>query len=270
MENHRGSVSRPSFIAYIDESGDEGFRFHKGSSEWFVLAAAITRKEIDLETVKLIDEVRRELGKPERKPLHFRDLKHEQKLPYLAKIAAARVRSIVILVHKPSLKEPETFQSRYRLYFYATRLLIERLSWFCRDHRTHHDQGDGGAEIIFSNRSGMSYDEMRDYFHRLKVQTEAADVRIDWSTINPDRLHAFSAGKRMGLQIADAIASGFYYAVEATQYGFSESRYSEMLKPIVYNHEGRFLGYGIKFWPKETGDRVEEHKDFEWVRKHYK
>jgi hypothetical protein len=41
-----------SFVAYIDESGDEGFKFAKGSSEWFVLSAAITRKRFDVATVK--------------------------------------------------------------------------------------------------------------------------------------------------------------------------------------------------------------------------
>ncbi len=44
----------PTFVVYIDESGDEGFLFEKGSSEWFIISAAITRKVSDLETVKLI------------------------------------------------------------------------------------------------------------------------------------------------------------------------------------------------------------------------
>lgn len=49
---------KPTFIAYVDESGDEGFSFGRGSSDWFVLAAVITKQNNDLETVKLVDRVR--------------------------------------------------------------------------------------------------------------------------------------------------------------------------------------------------------------------
>jgi len=65
-----------TFVVYIDESGDEGFSFGAGSSDWFILSAVITRKADDLDTVKLVDAVRTRLEKPFRKPLHFRDLRH--------------------------------------------------------------------------------------------------------------------------------------------------------------------------------------------------
>ena len=45
------------FVVYIDESGDEGFSFERGSSEWFIVSAIITRKAKDIETVKLVDTV---------------------------------------------------------------------------------------------------------------------------------------------------------------------------------------------------------------------
>ena len=45
-----------SFVAYIDESGCEGFKFladEQGSSRWFVLSALVLRKENDLLAVEL-------------------------------------------------------------------------------------------------------------------------------------------------------------------------------------------------------------------------
>ncbi len=188
-----------TFIVYIDESGDEGFSFNKGSSDWFVLSAVVTRAARDLEVVKLVDRVRTNLSKPNKKPLHFRDLRHEHRLPYIAEIAKADLRTVSILVHKPSLKEPEKFQERYRLYFYATRYLLERISWYCRDHKTAHDSGDGSATIVFSNRSGMSYEELRKYLNYLKEQTDIFDVRIDWSVINLDQIIAYSSGIKNGI-----------------------------------------------------------------------
>jgi len=49
----------PTFVVYVDESGDEGFSFGRGSSEWFVLSAVIIKKANELETVKLVDRIRK-------------------------------------------------------------------------------------------------------------------------------------------------------------------------------------------------------------------
>jgi hypothetical protein len=254
-----------SFVVYVDESGDEGFSFGQGSSEWFVISAVITRKAKDLDTVKLVDSVRARLKKPDKKPLHFRDLRHEHRLVFVDAISKAALKTVTVLAHKPSLKEPEKFQERYRLYFCSVRFLLERVSWFCRDHRLAHDPGDGTAEIVFSNRSGMSYDDLRQYMSTLKLQSQVQDVRIDWSIIKPDEFTAFTAGKRMGLQIADALASSFFYAVQSSQYGFVEGRYARMLKPVVYHREGRHLGYGLKFWPREADTVWRNDKRLDWL-----
>jgi hypothetical protein len=85
---------------YIDESGDEGFKFDLGSSEWFVLSAVITRAEHDMEAVKLVDEVRSLISSKDRRgarpraQLHFRDLKHHQRVPYVGRISSGRLRAI--------------------------------------------------------------------------------------------------------------------------------------------------------------------------------
>lgn len=42
--------------------------------------------------VKLVDTVRKKLGKKPKSNLHFKTLKHEQRVPYVAEIVEARVR----------------------------------------------------------------------------------------------------------------------------------------------------------------------------------
>jgi hypothetical protein len=256
-----------SFVVYIDESGDEGFQFQKGSSEWFIISAAITRKSSDLATVKLVDRVRETLDRKDREPLHFRQLKHEQKLPYIHQIAQANLRSVSVFVHKPSIRDVEKFQQRNRLYFYASRLLLERVSWYCRDEFAIHDEGDRTAEIIFSNRGGVKYEEFRAYMAELQARSGPFEVEVDWNVIKPDQITAYPS-KRMGLQLADAIASGFFFGVE-TRYGFTEDRYARMLKPIVYSHRGRFKGYGIKFWPAETDSLLKTKSHLTWLSESY-
>lgn len=258
-----------TFVVYIDESGDEGFKFAKGSSEWFVLSAVITRRAADLETVKLVDDVRTDLNKPPRKPLHFMDLKHEQRLPYVSRIAGASLKAATVLVHKPSIQEPEKFQERYRLYFNTTRYLLERVSWYCRDHRHSSDEDDGSAEIIFSNRAGMSYEELCGYLGHLKQNSGLLGVRIDWRVIRENQVISLSPGKRMGLQIADAVASSLFYSVQESRYGFCEPRYAQMLKPVVYQGKDGWLGYGLKFWPRDEAALLQEER-YRWLGEVYK
>ena len=241
-----------SFVAYIDEAGDEGFAFEKGSSSWFVLSAAVTRSESDLATVKLVDRVRDLLGKAPRANLHFRKLRHRQRLVLVREIAADQLRAVSILAHKPSIREVERFSERFQLYFYCVRLLLERVSWLCRDLPAAADSGDGSAKIYFSNRSSMSYEELREYLRRLEQMSVAQDIRIEWTVIRPDQMQPQPAHRMMGLQIADAVASSWFVALERSGHGFTEPRYVRMLKPIVYKHRGRFLGYGVKIWPTEA------------------
>ena len=115
----------------------------------------VVRRENDGLTRDVVDTVRSELNKPPRKTLHFRDLKHDQRVYYIGEITKQPARQVSVCVHKPSLKEQESFRERYRLYFYATRYLLERISWLARDNRRKNDPNDGTVKLVFSNRAGM-------------------------------------------------------------------------------------------------------------------
>lgn len=247
---------KPSFKVYIDESGDEGFVFKEdgsGSSRWFVLSAAVIRNANDLKMVECLKEVRTVLGKPPKTPLHFVDLKHEQRVPYIRRIGELPFRTVNILIHKPLITEPEKFQNvKYLLYRYATRLLLERVSWLCREHRKM-GEGDGFAEIIFSNRSNMSYDEIRSYLQLLLKQAkdDPQQIQIDRTVIDPLRISSVEHSKLAGLQVADAVASSLHFAVKINRYGETETSYIPLLKQTVYRHQKLVLGYGIKIWPED-------------------
>lgn len=256
-----------SFRVYVDEAGDEGFRFSQGSSEWFVVGAVVTHAVEDRRVVNIVGEVRSQLGKPKGYVLHFRQLRHEQRLPWVAKIASATLRVAVVMVHKPSLANPQTFGARHLLYRYMTRFLLERVSWYCRDNRTPDGVGDGTAEVFLSNRANMSRAELTDYLGRLRGLDGYRDVRIDWNVVAPDRVHLKSAGDLDGLQIADAVASAFARAVERNPFGFTEDRYARILEPIMYRHHGTTMSYGVKLWPAEFDWRTSELTG--WLRENY-
>ena len=261
-----------SFRAYIDESGEEGFKFRvkldePRSSDWFVLSAFVTRKTTDLETVKVIGQVRQEFGLPPKKHIHWKKLKHLQKVRYAQIMSGLRARVVSVLVHKPSLLEPEKFRERYRLYFYAVRYLMERLSWLARDrHDLSKWGGDGTMEVVFSNRQGMSYGEMRDYLARLKLQKEnGKDIRIDFDKVPIERISATTPGRSMGLQLADAAAGAHFNGLERDAFGNTEPRYVTLLAPIMYKHQGLVFGYGRKVVPREVVERLEDDGNLKWL-----
>ncbi len=243
----------PSFTAYIDEAGDEGFKFldgERGSSRWFVISAAVFRTSAKQAPVEALKQSRVVLGKEPKHVLHFRKMRHEQRVAYISEIVKHPMRIVTVAVYKPLIDEPERYQSgKFLLYKYVSRLLLERVSWLCRDMR-RNGEGDGTVDLVFSDRAAMSYQSLREYLNLLRGQAAMNDrVRIDWGTIRPERVRAVSHEKLAGLQVADAVASSAFYALQCSQYGQTEPRYTEMLKGLYYTHKGRKIGYGMKFWP---------------------
>jgi hypothetical protein len=115
----------------------------------------------------------------------------------------------------------------------------------------------------------MSYDELCDYLTQLREHSGMFDVRIEWQVIRADQVCSLTAGKRMGLQIADAVASSMFCAVQVSQYGFVEPRYARMLAPVVYSRKGWHVGYGLKFWPRDVLSLLAEER-YSWIGEVYK
>jgi hypothetical protein len=204
--------------------------------------------------VQVAREVRALLGKPEKSTLHFRELKHEQRLPFVRVVSGAPIRTVHVMAHKPSIQNPENYQQeRHKLYRYLTRLLLERVSWLCRDNA---QDGRCEADLIFSNRSAMSYDDLREYLDiLLRMAALEGDVNIHWDAIDRNRVRAINHDQLAGLQIVDAVATSAFYAANKSQYGEVEGRYFEILKNTLYRNKGRVEGYGLKIWCSDADER---------------
>jgi hypothetical protein len=215
-----------------------------------VLSAVLIRTPNDLTVVEAAKAARAKLGRPEKKPLHWRHLRHEKKVYWAQRIAELNVRCMAVAADKAALLEPEKFESGYRLYFYTVRYLLERVSWLVRDAGPG-DCGDGTAELIFSNRSSMSYRELDDYLARLqRSRAHGLDVRIEFAYLGARK--TYTPEKRAGLQAADAFAGAVWNALEVNPHGFAETRYLATFLPVVWRRAGRTLGYGIKIAPREA------------------
>lgn len=242
-----------SFVAYIDESGDDGlgkFRepgAHGGSSSWLIISACVFRNTFDLEAVGWRDEISNSMPEKKRRQTHFAQMNHSQRIFAAQCLAARPIRAISVISNKRTIPDG-VYSDKNQLYFYLTRYLIERISWVCRDLRPEVPEGDGTVKITFSRRGGMSYGGFKRYLERLKSSADN-QVHIHWPVIDVDGIDAQDHSRRAGLQLADIIASAFAAGFEPDKFGNCEKRYSELLRPVVYNRDGNFLSYGVKVVP---------------------
>lgn len=243
-----------TFSVYIDESGDDGlskFREpggHGGASSWLVISALVLRGVHSLDSVQWRDQINGILLDRKKRELHFAELNHGQKLAATKILGEKPVRCVSVLAHKLSIP-PNTYKEKNQLYFYLCRYLIERVSWLCRDLRPRAPEGNGKAQITFSRRGGMSYQDFRGYLTKLST-IDTGDVRIHWPVIDIQSVEAQDHSRLASLQLADIVASAFSNAVEQDRYGNCEPRYAEHLLGRTYSRKGNYFSYGVKLLPE--------------------
>src|SRR6266436_265424 len=171
------------FVAYIDESGDEGFHFpeHKpesSSSKWFVISAVITPATRDKYVIELARSIRAKLQMQPKALLHFSSLPHEKRVYVINRIATSWLTVTSVIIHKERIEQREIFRAgAFRLYKYAARLLLERISWFCRDTAAANDCE---CRLIFEHRARLSYDDLRDYLTILQDSKARPKKMLGW------------------------------------------------------------------------------------------
>jgi hypothetical protein len=252
-----------SFHAYIDESGDDGMQsFRKpgvdgGASRWLVIGACLVRASRDLELVRLRDRIRSECTPTKtRRDIHFKDFNHVQRKRACQLIAEQPVRFSCVLGLKDA-PEAAAFTEKNQLYFYLSRFLIERISWFCRDYRELVSEGDGRVKITFSRRGGMSYPEFQHYLRRLQAN---GDTEVHWPVIDIDGVEAADHSRKAALQIADCGVTAVAQAIEPDKFGNVESSYIDALAGNIYSRHGNYLSYGLKSLPRLDEAGLNQHQ----------
>jgi hypothetical protein len=182
--------------------------------------------------IKLIDDVRARLNRgrkpdrqfPARKALHFRDLEHDVRKYYAARIAQADLTTAVVLIKKRDMlfEDGNAIEEKDRqaaLYHAATLCLIEAISHHCSETYITGEAGDGSVDLVFSSRSTLDYAQLAETIKLALADSDAFGHRAFMMTtthpsadvIKPSQVQAIMHSKSMGLQIADAVTSSYYY-----------------------------------------------------------
>ncbi len=257
-----------SFIAYIDEAGDEGFIFkdppERASSEWFVIGATVIRSADESAAMEQMKGVIAPMEEKRKFPIHFSKLPHEARVAICHGLSKSKVFGIIVAGNKRQLDQPDhALDSDRHLYFYSTRFLIERISWLVRDCR-RQGEGNGQCKLVFSHCKNLSYSRLKTYLKHLRT----IPTHIEWNAVDVDNIEVLAHGKSVGLRLADSLVSGFYQGLELSQYSFSEGRYARMLKPIMYQHGGKYMSYGLKRHPCLPQEEEDRDGRYIWIREY--
>ncbi|MCA8895903.1 MAG: DUF3800 domain-containing protein [Amphiplicatus sp.] len=243
-----------SFIAYIDESGDDGLdpdTYREpgnggGASNWFAICACVMRATDSLNGVQWRNEVKSGTGKNSKgEAIHFHTFNHGQKRFACQHLSTKPIRFSAALSFKRDIPDG-TYIHKNQYYFYVTRYVIERVSWLCRDSRPKVRHGDGRVKIVFSRRGGLSYEGFKDYLLHLKGDPSTS---IHWPVIDIDGIDAQDHSRVAGLQLADSGARAIIEAFEPDLFGNVEGQYLNLLRDVIYSRKGNYLSYGLKILP---------------------
>jgi hypothetical protein len=227
-----------------------------------VVSALLVRDENDA-TVRLeLEAAKAQVGIPSANVIHFRKLNHPRKVRICRDISGftlACTTSVIFCKKKlepfpggppPYIANPDP------LYLWAVRLLLERVSWFIRDH------GGGTSVVTFAHLTRFKAAKLHNY----RAALEASETNIHWPSFSghafrisyPDRVHL--------LQIADCSASAVYKAIEEDRYGLTETRYLDELGPTLYRRAGSpVTSYGLKVFPSNM---AAAGQPLEFLREH--
>lgn len=267
------------YVAYIDEAGDEGFDRlgtdqKTAQSQWFAIGGIIVSKENDRLLPSWRDEVLNYFPRKKTRELHFRELKHDQRLQTCRILSTKPIGMAVVCSNKITLlghPKRNLFRQKQRLYNYLTRFLLERLTFACRQHGIRNNSLNPSLRIVFSRRRGTDYAVMKEYLCLMRDGKEVLPSRrqILWDVFDPSDIAVEDHSKRAGLQIADVFTSAVWRALEPNEYGFSEHSYANTLSSRFLRENGSILGAGLTLIPnhREMPLSNEQLEFIEHIRK---
>ena len=245
-----GSLFRVLYRVYVDEAGDRGM--NPASSDHFLVSALIVPDALDAQLRLELANLRAQLGRKPGQVLHFRKLTHPQKIKAAQDLAGSSVSVITsaIICKRTLAGTGPAGQTPYitnpdPMYLWALRLLLERVSWWIRDH------GGTSSVVTFAHIKNFQTQKLHAYRNALANSQTA----IHWPSFAGHQFRFAGTNAIELLQLADTCASAIYQAVEPDAYGNFEERYLRALAPKLYRYgQSPVTSYGLKVFPVSQGN----------------
>lgn len=271
--------SEVGYIAYIDESGDDGIRKVRpvapvGATEWFVLSAFVIEKKHEPNVLPWTKGILTSMKAHQRRDLHFNKLSPERRRQACEGLAALPGRCFVVVSHKPTMhgyRNPRAelhaplIGAKNYFYNWMTRLLLERVTAHCYSHSMRQHKRPLTVRLEFSSRGGMAYGYLIAYLDKLRLQSHTDSLYIPtgdiaWPVIDMTEIAAYHHGQRAGVQLADVVAGAFYQALGERDGPPGDCAYAKLLQPRLAMRDDVCWGYGLKFMYKYPTADLADHQ----------
>lgn len=191
----------------IDESGETGFKFTKGSSPYFILVLILTSRPESL--CNALKELRKQRKLPENFEFSFHETTHKVRGAFLRKIKNLDFSIFALVVDKRILPQSFTKMSKSEFYvFFVSEFLLT-----CPVKRVAQDA------ILVLDEFDKSAKTIRALKKRLRKEIAQRKLAHQFKKIKPKR----SRGEDL-IQIADMIAGAIQ-----RKYAKQESKYFKMI-----------------------------------------
>lgn len=234
------------------------------------MSAVVVRAENETTTVKWAKDIIRDIDQHQMTHLHFSKLREDKKSIVCNAVANLPLRSFTVLSHKKNMKNHRNLAAekarvnRTAWFFcWMSRLLLERVTAYCEYRSMNDYQELRKVRIEFSERGGVNIDDIKAYYRYLSQQSELNMLYLDlyqpaWPVVDIDQFFIYPNRMRAGLQLADAVSSSFYHAVERTNEGLVRPQFAKLLHKTVCINPKTALryGFGLKVMPTWIPSRL--------------
>ncbi len=141
-------------LVFIDDSGDPGFKFDKGSSTHFVIACIVFDDNLDAEETALrIKRLRRSLGWRDDHEFKFNKASKDIRLAFLNEIKSCKFRVRAIVADKSIIRSVELRRNKNKFYNYMIKEVLSKSAGKITDGRIrldgHEDRSYKKAAITY-------------------------------------------------------------------------------------------------------------------------
>lgn len=260
MVKSSDSESDYDYVVFVDEAGDPGLNRVRpidsvGGTEWMVIGAALIRRVNEAQPPKWVGNILQDIDVRQRPDLHFRNLSPTRQLRVCALMSNLPAVYFAVASNKKNMRQYKNERAEAKSYaqqwFYnwLCRILLERVTDFVLRDAMAKYGAPRKVKFEFSQRGGHRYSQTKAYHWLLQTQARAQYMVLSkrvpkWEVMDYRLMEVHQHKDRAGLQLADAVSSAFYTAVDNLDTG-----------PCYYD-PAKALRTHIAFEKNEYGEKL--------------
>ncbi|OGM15199.1 hypothetical protein A3D84_04675 [Candidatus Woesebacteria bacterium RIFCSPHIGHO2_02_FULL_42_20] len=128
-------------LVFIDDSGDPGFKFEKGSSKIFVIAMVIFNDDLEAEKTSVaIKETRRKLKVSDLYEFKFNKANRKFRNTFFGAIKKFDFEIRAVVINKSDIQDPKFKERKFNFYNFVIKELLKQSEKILKNARINFDR----------------------------------------------------------------------------------------------------------------------------------